>query len=140
MDTLPGSIRDQLKEKFGNDILSLSEVSLDTSKQVEKAMFGVKGGHNIESVLMKFHSGSQSLCISSQSGCALACNFCATGAIGFKRNLTADEIVDQVLYFRLKGEPIDNITFMGMGEPLQNPNCFKVSIKKQKVIIILIST
>ena len=83
MDTLPGSIRDQLKEKFGNDILSLSEVSLDTSKQVEKAMFGVKGGHNIESVLMKFHSGSQSLCISSQSGCALACNFWATGAIGF---------------------------------------------------------
>lgn len=102
MTILPSSIRDQFKEKFGNSILSLSPVSLDESKQVSKAMFAIESGHNIESVLMKFKKGSQSLCISSQSGCALACNFCATGAIGFKRNLSADEIVDQVLYFKLK--------------------------------------
>ncbi|HLE49934.1 MAG TPA: radical SAM protein, partial [Patescibacteria group bacterium] len=63
-----------------------------------------------------------SLCLSTQSGCALGCLFCATGALGFKKNLTAAEIVDQVLYFIKNDMPVDSIIFMGMGEPLANPD------------------
>lgn len=66
-----------------------------------------------------------SLCVSSQSGCALACRFCATGAVGFKKNLSAEEIVDQILYFKQNNLPIDSIVFMGMGEPFANPNLFE---------------
>ena len=127
MNLLPAKIREELAGQFGPSVIGLSLATLNSSQQVDKAMFAVPGGENIESVLMKFRSGNQSLCISSQSGCALACSFCATGAVGFKKNLSADEIVDQVLYFLCQGEAVDNITFMGMGEPLQNPNCFKVS-------------
>jgi 23S rRNA (adenine-C8)-methyltransferase len=69
-------------------------------------------------------SGHRSVCISSQAGCALKCAFCATGRIGLKRQLTADEITDQVLYFLHAGEAVDTVSFMGMGEPLANPRTF----------------
>ena len=134
MNVLPLPLRESLAKEFGHEVLSLSLSSLYSARQVDKALFHIKSGHNIESVLMKFHSGSQSLCISSQSGCALACSFCATGAVGYKRNLSSDEIVDQVLFFLLRDEVVDNITFMGMGEPLQNPNTFKVSPGKRYLL------
>jgi 23S rRNA (adenine-C8)-methyltransferase len=61
-----------------------------------------------------------------KAGCALACNFCATGMIGFKKNLTVDQITDQILYFLQKKDQIQSVAFMGMGEPLLNPNIFPV--------------
>jgi 23S rRNA (adenine2503-C2)-methyltransferase len=63
--------------------------------------------------------GRRSVCVSSQSGCPLTCTFCATGTMRFGRNLTSSEILDQVLHFR-RIEPVDNLVFMGMGEPMMN--------------------
>jgi 23S rRNA (adenine2503-C2)-methyltransferase len=68
---------------------------------------------------MRYRDGRRSVCVSSQSGCPLTCTFCATGQMKFGRNLTASEILDQVLHFR-RVEPVDHLVFMGMGEPLMN--------------------
>ena len=68
---------------------------------------------------MSYRDGRRSLCLSSQSGCPLTCNFCATGRMAFGRNLTASEILDQALHFRRTGE-VNHVVFMGMGEPLMN--------------------
>jgi 23S rRNA (adenine2503-C2)-methyltransferase len=85
----------------------------------EKALFHTGDGRPVEAVLMRYRDGRRSLCVSSQSGCPLTCTFCATGAMKFGRNLTASEILDQALHFRRK-EPVTNLVFMGMGEPLIN--------------------
>ena len=87
-----------------------------------KYLVGLADGNEIETVLIP-EKGHYTFCLSSQAGCALACTFCATGAMGFRRNLTAGEIVSQVL--TLKKELGDyagriNLVFMGMGEPLLN--------------------
>ena len=68
---------------------------------------------------MRYRDGRRSVCVSSQSGCPLTCTFCATGAMKFGRNLTATEILDQVLHFR-RIEPVNHLVFMGMGEPMMN--------------------
>ena len=68
---------------------------------------------------MRFRDGRRSVCVSAQSGCPLTCTFCATGRMRFARNLSASEILDQVLHFR-RIEPVDHCVFMGMGEPMMN--------------------
>ena len=68
---------------------------------------------------MRYRDGRRSVCVSSQSGCPLTCTFCATGQMKFGRNLTASEILDQVLHFR-RIEPLNHLVFMGMGEPMMN--------------------
>ncbi len=68
---------------------------------------------------MRYRDGRRSVCVSSQSGCPLTCTFCATGQMAFGRNLTAWEILDQVLHFR-RVEPVNHLVFMGMGEPMMN--------------------
>ena len=68
---------------------------------------------------MRYRDGRRSICVSSQSGCPLTCTFCATGTMKFGRNLTASEILDQVLHFR-RIEPVNHLVFMGMGEPMMN--------------------
>ena len=68
---------------------------------------------------MSYRDGRRSICLSSQSGCPLTCNFCATGRMAFGRNLTESEILDQALHFRRRG-PVNHAVFMGMGEPLMN--------------------
>src|SRR6201999_3489498 len=84
-----------------------------------KALFHTQDGRAVEAVLMRYNDGRRSICVSSQSGCPLTCTFCATGKMKFARNLTAAEILDQVLHFR-RIEPVDHLVFMGMGEPLMN--------------------
>ncbi len=93
-----------------------------------KTLFTLADGKEIEAVLIP-NDDFRTVCVSSQVGCAMKCAFCATGTMGFKRNLTADEIIDQVAYFegilaaRSPAERVSNVVFMGMGEPLQNlPN------------------
>jgi len=80
--------------------------------------------HKVEAVILRIASGRTSLCISSQIGCAAGCRFCATGAMGFIRNLTAAEMLDQVLLakrlLREEGRRLRNVVVMGMGEPLHN--------------------
>src|SRR3954447_8258120 len=84
-----------------------------------KTLFRTADGRPLEAVLMRFKDGRRSVCVSSQSGCPLTCTFCATGRMAFGRNLTASEMLDQVLHFR-RIEPVDHVVFMGMGEPMMN--------------------
>ncbi len=89
-----------------------------------KGLFRLHDGNEVEAVLMEHHGGRNTVCISSQAGCAYACAFCSTGQAGFTRNLTASEIFDQVRYFAMQlardGRKVTNIVFMGMGEPFAN--------------------
>jgi 23S rRNA (adenine2503-C2)-methyltransferase len=84
-----------------------------------KTLFDTVDGRPVEAVLMRYRDGRRSVCISSQSGCPLTCTFCATGRMRFARNLTASEILEQVLHFR-RTDRVDHAVFMGMGEPMMN--------------------
>ena len=85
-------------------------------------------GTLIETVLMQYpepgHHPRSTVCVSTQAGCAMGCVFCATGQMGFERNLRAEEVVAQVLHvarlLAARGEHVTNVVFMGMGEPLAN--------------------
>ncbi|HEX2095582.1 MAG TPA: 23S rRNA (adenine(2503)-C(8))-methyltransferase Cfr [Longimicrobiaceae bacterium] len=125
MSALPRELREKLSARFGESVLSIEPVARSDSEQATKVLFQIPRGERVEAVRMKYRAAWESFCISSQSGCNLACAFCATGAIGLKRSLTADEITDQVLYFHLEGHKIDSISFMGMGEPFANPATFE---------------
>lgn len=89
-----------------------------------KALITLDDGMQIETVLMRHESGRNTVCVSSQVGCPMGCAFCATGKLGFKRNLTAAEIVQQAVYFarllKKENQRLTNIVFMGMGEPFMN--------------------
>lgn len=116
---------------------SLETVTHQISQDgTQKFLFKTKSEDNIESVFMPMDSGSNTACISSQIGCAVKCPFCATGTLGFKRNLTANEIIEQVLYMQnTTGERIDNIVFMGQGEPLNNYDNVVEAIDKLRNLV-----
>ena len=122
---VPRDIGNILATSLGRDLVSsLEPVHVQEADYAKKVLFRcVQDDSKIEAVALAFHNHT-SLCISSQVGCAFACSFCATGKIGLKRHLTADEIADQVLYFKQTGVKVDSISFMGMGEPLGNPRIF----------------
>ena len=117
---LPVATRDALAAAFVIPRLELA-VRQKSVDGTEKFLFTLADGQGIETVAIP-DDGRMTLCISSQAGCALACAFCATGAMGFQRNLKVHEIAGQVREMRLLDPPIDvtNIVFMGMGEPLMN--------------------
>jgi len=119
MAQLPLDFRKALDEKFEIPRLALSARQLSTDG-TEKFLFRLFDGEHIETVAIP--EGTRlTLCISSQAGCALQCSFCATGAMGFSRNLRAFEIAGQVREVTLlTGRKPTNIVFMGMGEPLMN--------------------
>lgn len=126
MTNLPKRLQKELMNEFG-DLLTLEVIKKQRVKQTTKVLFQLNDKERVESVKMDYTSGKnswKSICVSSQIGCKLKCSFCATGKIGFKRNLSTDEIIDQVLYFYLKGDDINSVSFMGMGEPLLNPATF----------------
>ncbi|MEE8424696.1 MAG: 23S rRNA (adenine(2503)-C(2))-methyltransferase RlmN [Elusimicrobiota bacterium] len=123
--TLPAVLRETLSVKA--PILSVSEDNLVVSRDglAHKALLSLKDGLVIETVLLKPKPGrTWSVCVSSQVGCAMGCTFCATGLMGFRRDLSAEEIADQVLYWRQYaaankiGGRITNVVYMGMGEPM----------------------
>jgi 23S rRNA (adenine2503-C2)-methyltransferase len=123
MTNLPRHLRQRLTAEIRLDPLT-PLVSLDsTDGYTRKTLFALSDGRQIEAVLMRYDQ-RQTLCISTQAGCAMACPFCATGQMGFYRNLSAGEIVAQVLYFARQldqeNKRVSNIVFMGMGEPLAN--------------------
>jgi 23S rRNA (adenine2503-C2)-methyltransferase len=118
MTDLPADLRARLEEHVPFSSLELAREQTASDGTV-KALFTTHDGRPIEAVLMRYRDGRRSVCVSSQSGCPLTCTFCATGAMRFGRNLTASEILDQVLHFR-RIEPLDHLVFMGMGEPLMN--------------------
>lgn len=113
--------RNFLKEKYDLSPLKLAEKQISKDKTI-KYLWELNENNFVESVRMFLEDhDSYSACISSQAGCAVGCPFCATGELGLKRNLNAGEIVDQILGIqRDTKERIDNIVFMGQGEPLLN--------------------
>jgi 23S rRNA (adenine2503-C2)-methyltransferase len=118
MSDLPRGLRGELARRVPFSTLQVRRRATASDGTV-KALFHTADGRPVEAVLMRYRDGRRSVCVSSQSGCPLTCTFCATGAMRFGRNLTASEILDQVLHFR-RGEAVDHVVFMGMGEPLMN--------------------
>lgn len=118
MSNLPKPLRDRLEAEVPISTLYVQNSAV-SSDGTEKVLFSTADGRPLETVLMTYRDRRRSICVSSQSGCPLTCNFCATGKMAFGRNLTASEILDQVLHFRRKGE-VNQLVFMGMGEPLMN--------------------
>jgi len=129
LGTLPLRLRDALTEAFRIDTLVETEVRPADDAMTEKALHRLADGALVESVLMRYPARGErrarhTLCISSQAGCAVGCPFCATGELGFGRDLETAEIVDQVRdaarRLARRGGRITNVVFMGMGEPLLN--------------------
>ena len=115
-------LRDKLNKECSLPIIA--DVLVSKKEDSIKARITLKDGLMIESVLMRHNDNRNTVCVSSQVGCPLGCLFCATGKMGLKRNLTADEIIEQVLFFsrllKKEGAKVTNVTFMGMGEPFLN--------------------
>ncbi|MGA9761297.1 MAG: 23S rRNA (adenine(2503)-C(2))-methyltransferase RlmN [Gaiellaceae bacterium] len=127
MSSLPKSLRSELTERVPFSTLSL-EQQFEARDGTVKALFRTHDEHPVESVLMRYRDGRRSVCISSQSGCPLKCAFCASGQMGFRRNLSAWEIFDQALYFR-HIEQVNHGALMGMGEPLMNLEAVLTAIR-----------
>jgi 23S rRNA (adenine2503-C2)-methyltransferase len=115
---LSKAFRQKLSGEYSISNLTLVSRFEDPDKTV-KYLFELPGGGRIESVAL-FDEGRKTLCISTQSGCSRKCEFCATGYLKFRRNLTAGEIVDQVIKASKDIGRISNVVYMGMGEPLDN--------------------
>lgn len=123
MQALSKLFRATLEKTAEFSVFSLKDV-YSASDGTRKILFSLGDGSIIETVLIPCERGRTTLCVSSQVGCAMNCQFCYTGRMGLKRNLTAAEIVEQVVYarrhFTNEVGPLTNVVFMGMGEPLHN--------------------
>lgn len=123
MKDLPLNLISKLKKNFTLTHLTLLADLISSDKSTRKVLFSLPDGSQIESVLMEYHK-RHTVCISTQAGCGLGCTFCATGQGGLERNLSAGEIIEQVLFFNKElhkhNEKITNIVYMGMGEPFAN--------------------
>jgi 23S rRNA (adenine2503-C2)-methyltransferase len=132
MTSLSKSFRAKLAEAAVIDEITLVERQTSRTDGATKLLFELADGKRIESVLIPWKTGFDdargakaadrlTLCISTQVGCPLDCAFCATATMGFARNLTSAEIVQQLIQAeRIAGRPITNLVYMGMGEPLMN--------------------
>ncbi|TDQ72154.1 23S rRNA (adenine(2503)-C(2))-methyltransferase RlmN [Sphingobacterium yanglingense] len=123
MSNLSKSLREKLKESFSINYVRVKESQISSDKTI-KSSFSLYDGNVIEGVLIPTPD-RMTACVSSQVGCSLTCKFCATGYMDRKRNLNADEIYDQVVLISKQaednyGQPLSNIVYMGMGEPLLN--------------------
>jgi 23S rRNA (adenine2503-C2)-methyltransferase len=122
--TLPLSLRKALSERLTPVSLEEAETRAAPRGTARKTLFATADGHPVEAVLMLV-AGRATVCVSTQVGCAVGCAFCASGRLGLRRDLTAEEMVDQVFHFartlRAEGERrVTNVVFMGMGEPFHN--------------------
>ena len=125
---LPAALRADLTERFGPSLHPLTPLEAQQDDHVEKVLFASDSGARIETVVSHYRAGWDSMCISSQAGCGLGCTFCATGAVGLVRNLSADEIAAQVMHphwTRARLPRPTSVAFMGMGEALANPHLFE---------------
>ena len=127
-------LRNKLSDSVRFSALDLKQEFRSKNSGTIKALFSrPNDGKLIEAVLMQHSDGRNTVCVSCMIGCPVGCVFCATGRMGFIANLTADEIVEQVLYFARilapLGRKVTNVVFMGMGEPLLNYENVKKSIE-----------
>ncbi len=133
MANLPKPLRDKLKTNFVLNPITL-ESQFHSEDGTVKFGFQLHEGHFVEGVLIPAN-GRYTACISSQVGCSLSCRFCATGTIPLKRNINFDEIFDQAFVINeqckaIYGQPLTNIVYMGMGEPLLNYKNVVASINR----------
>lgn len=129
MRQLPAALRADLAGRFTLDAATEVRRVASDDGGTTKLLLRMSDGTLIETVLMQYPEPGErhprsTVCVSTQAGCAMGCVFCATGQMGFERNLKAEEIVTQVLHIarllRERGEHVTNVVFMGMGEPLAN--------------------
>lgn len=117
MANIPKELRAKLAGHF--QVAGLKSIKTAGDAETRKFLWQLPDGLTVESVLLD-DEGRQTICLSSQVGCKMDCAFCATGRIRFKRDLTAGEIISQVLATEAEVGTVDNLVFMGMGEPLDN--------------------
>jgi len=139
ISTISKNLRETLEKEMKILSFGVEKILVAKDKNSIKALLKLADGNKIESVLLSPVEGKWSVCISSQVGCPLNCGFCATGKGGFQRNLTAEEITDQVLFwkqylkenfkFEILNLKLTNVVFMGMGEPFLNWEEVKKSLK-----------
>ena len=131
MTNLGKKLREELKEHLKLDpLVKLTQQESDDG--TIKYLFELDDGAKVEVVYMPSRSGRKTLCISTQVGCAMGCSFCATGLQGLTRDLTAGEIVNQILTVeKLADVDITNVVIMGMGEPLDN---YQATLKAIRLI------
>jgi len=120
MSNIPRELREKLGEYFVIEAPKIEEIETSTDL-TQKFLFRLKDGSFIESVSIPSKS-RLTLCLSTQVGCRFACAFCASGSLGFKRNLEVSEILAQFIAMRknVPQETVSNVVFMGVGEPLDN--------------------
>ena len=120
---IPKQLRDRLETTFQFSNLKPGQLLSSRDGETQKTLFTLPDDQAVEAVLMRY-AKRRTLCISTQAGCAMGCVFCATGQMGFRRNLSAGEIIEQVLYYarllKAQDETVTNIVVMGMGEPFHN--------------------
>ena len=128
MTNLSLELRNELNEKA---VLRTSKVqdTLTDPDGTIKLVILLDDGNCVETVLLTDKEGRKTACVSCQAGCAMKCAFCMTGTLGLSRNLTAAEIVEEFLYLEETAGKLDNIVFMGMGEPMQNLDAIRRTIE-----------
>lgn len=133
MENLPSDLRTKLSEAFVFGSLQIASEQVSKDGTMKRA-YQLHDKQLIESVLMPYEDGRRTACISSQAGCAMGCVFCATGQMGFSRQLTSTEIFEQTQRFsaelRAKDERLSNVVMMGMGEPLANYDNILTAIRR----------
>ncbi len=132
MTTLPRQLRQDLEALLPAALEPVAESISDRGDTV-KFLWALDGGSRIETVLMLYPQRA-TVCVSSQAGCAMGCGFCATGQAGFRRHLSAGEIVEQVVRATRRardgGRRVSNVVFMGMGEPLANEQAVWAAVER----------
>lgn len=128
MTNLSLDLRNQLKEIATLRTSSISNVLKDPDGTI-KLQISLYDGNAVETVLLTDKEGRKTACVSCQAGCAMKCAFCMTGTLGLARNLQAAEIIEQFLFLEEICGKLDNIVFMGMGEPMQNLENIRKAIK-----------
>ena len=133
MTTLPLTLRGSLAESFAPWQEAIVDEQRSADRRTLKALLRLQDGQTIESVLMRY-ADRQTVCVSTQVGCAMGCAFCATGRSGFVRDLASGEIIAQVLWAaraaKRRGARLTNVVYMGMGEPFANYEATIASLRR----------
>lgn len=127
MTNLSKELRSELSEKAKIYSSTVKKVLKDPDGTI-KLQILLKDGNAVETVLLTDKEGRKTACVSCQAGCAMKCAFCMTGTLGLSRNLEPNEIVEQFLFLEKECGHLDNIVFMGMGEPMQNLSAIRKAI------------
>ena len=137
MSNLPKALRERLAAETVIGSMDLVRIQRGDNGMTRKALFVVSGGPPVEAVLMIYRDRA-TVCVSTQSGCAMGCSFCATGRLGFRLNLSAGQMIAQVLWAARELQAdgmapvsaLTNVVYMGMGEPFNNYDRWWASVER----------